>query len=100
MGSRVPDPLDREPDEHRFRGAFMLPPAALRPPPTRLQRVAAYLKRVRVLVAATIAAMLAVVGLLNASLDLWGRSRPEPEPTGSVQAGFQTGIPGLEDRAL
>jgi hypothetical protein len=97
----MPEPPDDDLDHPRFRGAFILRPASPPPPRSRTQRVTAFFKRTRVLVAAGVAALLTVVGLLNASLDLWGRTRgPEPSPSGSVQIGFQTVPPGLTDRTL
>jgi hypothetical protein len=99
----MPEPPDDdlERHHHRFRGAFILRPASPSPPRSRRQRITAFFKRTRVLVAAAVAALLTAVGLLNASLDLWGRTRgPEPSPSGTVDIGYQTFPPELANRAL
>ena len=86
-------------DDHRFRGAYVLRPASRPPGPGR--RIAAFARRGRVLVAATVAALLAAVGLLSSTFDLWDRIRGTgPETTSTIEVGFRTGEPGRVSRQL
>jgi hypothetical protein len=94
----MPPPPDEDLGRHPHRGAYILRRV---PPRSRRQRLTALLKRTRLLIAAAVAVALTGIGLLNASLDLWGKVRgPQPTPTESIQAGFQTGGLDLLGRAL
>jgi hypothetical protein len=66
-----------------------------------MRRIATFARRGRVLVAATVAALLAAVGLLNSTFDLWDRIRGTgPGTTGTIEVGYRTGEPGRVSRQL
>jgi hypothetical protein len=92
----MPDEPETRADDDRADEEAPPPPTA--PKRGLLRRVAPLARHTWVRVVAAAAGLLAVVGLLNATLDLWDRMTGGPP--GSIEVGYETGESGRISRML